>query len=154
MASDNGLKVQVEGLKEFRAGLKKFAPDVAKGLARQYKAIAAMAVDKATSRAASVGGVAAHAAKNGAMKAVASQAYVAVRLDAKAEPTAFGAEFGGGRFKAGNPTAAGGFTSQFKPHKGRTGYFLYPTIRELRPDLETAFLDVIDEAAKSAFDKK
>jgi len=53
----------------------------------------------------------------------------------------FGAEFGGGKYGRGNPTTrqtrrgrlvrkGGGYTTQFKPHKGRQGYFLYPTIRD------------------------
>jgi len=53
----------------------------------------------------------------------------------------FGAEFGGGKYGKGNPTTrqtrrgrlvrkGGGYTTQFRPHRGRQGYFLYPTIRE------------------------
>lgn len=39
----------------------------------------------------------------------------------------YGAEFGGqGRVR----TTAGGSTMQFRPHRGRRGYFLYPTIRD------------------------
>jgi len=52
----------------------------------------------------------------------------------------FGTEFGGGKYRAGNPTTrqsvqgglvrrGGGYTSQFRPHKGTTGYFFYPTVR-------------------------
>lgn len=43
-----------------------------------------------------------------------------VRKGVKAQDIFFGAEFGGGK----RPT-----TRQFLPHRGKRGYFLYPTIR-------------------------
>jgi hypothetical protein len=47
----------------------------------------------------------------------------------------FGAEFGGGR---------GLKTRQFLPHRGRTGYFIYPTLRARgRHDTET-YLKALD----------
>lgn len=138
MAADNGLKLQVEGLKEFRAGLKKFAPDVAKGLARQYQQIAQMVATKANERADAQGGISAHAARNGAVTAIASATQVAVRLNANKEPTAFAAEFGMKRFTK-------------HPHLGKRGYSLYPTIRAEADGIVDSFLTVVDEAAKSAF---
>ena len=52
----------------------------------------------------------------------------------------FGTEFGGGKFGRGRPTnrttvrgglvrKGGGYTTQFRPHRGTTGYFFYPTVR-------------------------
>lgn len=148
--ADN-VKIEVQGLREFRAGLKHFAPEVLRNLALSYTAIADMVKTQATEKAMGEGGVEAHAVKTGALTAVASTTGVAIRLDASKSPAAFGAEFGGGRFRAGNPTPAGGYTSQFKPHRGRTGYFLYPTIRDLQEPIETAFLDAVEHAARQAF---
>ena len=147
----DSVKIEVEGLRQFRAGLKQFAPEVAKTLAKSYTAIAELVKTQATSKAMGEGGVEAHAVKNGALSAVASVTGVAIRLDASKSPAAFGAEFGGGRFRAGSPTAQGGYTSQFKPHKGRTGYFLYPTIRDMQEPIETMFMDAVEHAAREAF---
>lgn len=49
----------------------------------------------------------------------------------------YGAEFGGGR----RPT-----TRQFLPHKGQTGYFLYPYARAHGDDFADRWADAVDKA--------
>ena len=51
----------------------------------------------------------------------------------------WGAEFGG----RGRPT-----TQQFLPHKGTTGYVLYPTVRENRQDIWEAYSDALLDAVE------
>lgn len=54
-------------------------------------------------------------------------------------PVFFGAEFGGGR----RPR-----TRQFRPHKGREGYHLYPWIRGHGDQITDEWLDAIDKAMR------
>ena len=54
---------------------------------------------------------------------------------------AAGAEFGG----QGRPT-----TQQFRPHLGRQGYFLYPTIRDNQDRIEDEYLSKVDDLIKRA----
>lgn len=53
----------------------------------------------------------------------------------------WGAEFGGGA----RPT-----TRQFRPHKGQTGYFLWPTVRGDGDFIEKAYGDALMEAVDEA----
>ena len=76
-----------------------------------------------------------------------------VALGSKAVPFALGAEFGGGRFRAGFPTPDGGYTSQFPPWRGNgtaAGYFLYPTVRNLGPWIGETYLEALDDAVAKA----
>jgi hypothetical protein len=72
----------------------------------------------------------------------------------------FGTEFGGGKYtNAGNDTnrvahkgrlvrKGGGYTTQFRPHKGTTGYFFYPTVRAEGPNTVKQYARTIDEVRK------
>jgi len=70
----------------------------------------------------------------------------------------FGIEFGGGKYGKGNPTprrsyadgstVGGGYTTQFRPHKGRNGYFFYPTVREEGREIERLYGEVIEKVLK------
>jgi hypothetical protein len=48
----------------------------------------------------------------------------------------FGAEFGGGS----RPT-----TRQFLRHRGRSGYFFWPTVRKKKNEIATEYLNAIDK---------
>jgi hypothetical protein len=50
----------------------------------------------------------------------------------------FGAEFGGGIRKT---------TTQFKPHRGTEGYWLYPTLRATVDELFTGYQDTLEALA-------
>jgi hypothetical protein len=57
----------------------------------------------------------------------------------------FGAEFGGGARRT---------TRQFPPHRGRGGYFFWPTVRRMRNEIAEQYLDAIEETMrKLGFDQ-
>lgn len=81
----------------------------------------------------------------------------------------FGAEFGGSRgsiaalagagvgestaYRSGGRTRYSvnrGSTRQFPPHRGRQGYWLYPTIRDMNAEITTRYFDALDRALVTA----
>jgi hypothetical protein len=52
----------------------------------------------------------------------------------------WGAEFGGGA----RPT-----TQQFSPHLGTTGYFLWPTVREMNDEIRKEYSEALDKALEA-----
>jgi len=83
-----------------------------------------------------------------------TEAAKATRLD-----VFFGTEFGGGKFRSGNPTSrqtsrggvvrkGGGYTSQFRPHKGTQGYFFYPTVRSEGPNIVRMYANGVERVRK------
>jgi hypothetical protein len=126
--------VNVEGLAELRRALKAVSADAPKELSAAGKEVAQFVADDARSAAAALGGVAAKVAPS--ITARASAGGGAVSLGGTAYPMALGAEFGG----RGRPT-----TQQFQPHKGRTGYMVYPTIRANADRIESEYADKLDD---------
>jgi hypothetical protein len=67
----------------------------------------------------------------------------------------YGIEFGGGKYGKGNPkprvnyrdgVTKGGkhaYTTQFRPHKGRKGYFFYPTVRAEGANIERLYGEAV-----------
>ena len=84
----------------------------------------------------------------------------------------FGAEFGGGKFGKGLKTSAsarsvnkkgesrdgyrkgGGHTSQFLRHRGRSGYFFWPTVRKEKQNIAKEYLTAIDMVLAKLADEK
>ena len=82
----------------------------------------------------------------------------------------FGAEFGGGKFGKGMKTSAGarsvnkkgqsrdgyrkggGYTSQFLRHRGRAGYFFWPTVRKEKENIAREYLDAIQKVLNTLKD--
>jgi hypothetical protein len=82
----------------------------------------------------------------------------------------FGAEFGGGKFGKGMKTSAGarsvnkkgesrdgyrkggGHTSQFLRHRGRSGYFFWPTVRKQKDNIAKQYLDAIQKVINTLKD--
>lgn len=82
----------------------------------------------------------------------------------------FGAEFGGGKFGKGMKTSAGarsvnkkgqsrdgyrkggGYTSQFLRHRGRAGYFFWPTVRKEKDNIAREYLDAIQRVLNTLKD--
>ena len=82
----------------------------------------------------------------------------------------FGAEFGGGKFGTGMKTSAsarsvnkkgesrdgyrkgGGHTSQFLRHRGRKGYFFWPTVRKEKENIAREYLDSIQRVLNTLKD--
>lgn len=72
----------------------------------------------------------------------------------------FGTEFGGGKYRdSGSDTnriahkgrlvrRGGGYTTQFRPHLGTQGYFFYPTVRSMGPEIEAEYAANIEAIRK------
>lgn len=130
-------EVRVEGLTELQRALKEIGPEAAKESRKVSRKVAGFVADDAKSAAYSLGGVAAHVAPS--IKPSAGAVSAGVALGGAAYPMALGAEFGG----RGRPT-----TMQFQPHLGRTGYFVYPTIRRDGDRIESEYREGIDHVLK------
>jgi hypothetical protein len=126
--------VNVEGLAELRRALKAVSADAPKELNAASKEVASFVADDARSAAAGLGGVAAKVAPSISPSGTARGG--AINLGGASYPMALGAEFGG----RGRPT-----TQQFQPHLGRTGYFVYPTIRRDGDRIESEFSEKLDD---------
>lgn len=126
--------VNVEGLDRLRRDLKAVSAEAAKELRQAHVDVAQMVATDARDRAYGLGGVAARVAPT--VRASGTQAGAAIALGGPTAPEAAGAEFGG----RGRPT-----TQQFRPHLGRTGYFVYPSIRDDADEAEATYLDAIDD---------
>jgi len=82
----------------------------------------------------------------------------------------FGAEFGGGKFGKGMKTSAGarsvnkkgqsrdgyrkggGHTSQFLRHRGKAGYFFWPTVRKEKNNIANEYLNAIQRVLNTLKD--
>jgi hypothetical protein len=70
----------------------------------------------------------------------------------------YGIEFGGGKYGKGNrkprknyrdgTTKGGGYTTQFRPHRGRRGYFFYPTVRAEGDNIERLYGEAVQDVLK------
>lgn len=129
-----GEGLRVEGLAELRRALKAVSDDAPKELVEASKDVAGFVADDARSTAEGLGGVAARVAPS--VKGSGTARGGAITLGGASHPEALGAEFGG----QGRPT-----TQQFEPHKGRTGYFVYPAIRENADKIESAYVEKLDD---------
>lgn len=140
MPTDRSQAVRVEGLADFQRELRAVDTKLPRQLSQANKAAAEMVAGRARSRAQSLGSVAAKSAPS--IKAAAEQRRSKITLGGPREPWALGAEFGG----QGRPT-----TQQFDPHRGRQGYFLYPTIRDTREEFIDVYARAIDQVMRAAF---
>lgn len=129
-----GEGVNVEGLTELRKALKAVDAQAPKELNKASKEVAEFVAADARAAAAGLGGVAAKVAPSISARGNASGG--AIALGGASYPMALGAEFGG----RGRPT-----TQQFQPHLGRTGYFVYPTIRRDADRIESTFTDLLGD---------
>lgn len=138
MPTDRSEAIQVRGLADFQRELKRI--DLAKDLRLANLGAAELVAGRARGRASGLGGVAAKTAPS--IKAAAEQRRAKVVLGGSQFPFAMGAEFGG----QGRPT-----TQQFKPHLGRTGYALYPTVRDSRDEFVDVYERALDQLMRRAF---
>lgn len=144
-------KVEVVGLRDFQKALRAADPKWPRELRVASREAAETVAGAASASFASRGGVAPKAAPS--VKAPAEQRRARVRLGSDRYPFALGAEFGGGKYGAGNPTLRGGYTTQFEPHRGKEGYSLFPAIRRLRPEVIEKYGDALERIAAEAFPK-
>lgn len=143
--------IRIEGLDDFRKELKAIDKALPKEMGRINKKFSEVIASQAQAKAAAMGGVAAHVAAG--IKASGRAGGVYVGLSSSAAPAIFGAEFGGGKYGAGNPTPAGGHTTQFGPHRGRDGGALYETIRAQGVHFREDYEKALDELTRRAFPK-
>lgn len=120
--------VRVEGLTEFRKALRDAQPGLQKAMSEAHKQVAKIVVEGAEPKLTTK-----HGKRQAKVSIAASGTQGGAFVKLKG-PTAFGAEFGASRFK------------QFKPHRGRVGYAVYPTIREKRTEIDHRYLDAVDES--------
>lgn len=129
--------VNVEGLDELRRALKTISAQAPRELSAASKEVATFVAGDAQGLAQGLGGVAAKVAPS--IKGSGTASGGAVGLGGTAYPMAAGAEFGG----QGRPT-----TQQFKPWRGAgegAGYFVYPAIRQDADQIESAYVDKLDD---------
>lgn len=140
MPVDRSQAVRVEGLADFQKELRALDRTLPRELGQANKRAAEMVAERARQRAQSLGSVAAKSAPS--IKAAAEQRRSKINLGSTREPWALGAEFGG----QGRPT-----TQQFEPHRGREGYFLYPTIRDTRDEYLEIYGRILEQLMRAAF---
>lgn len=134
MASRQSL--YIEGLDETLRKFRALPKDVKKGADEQVRAVAKFVAEE-TRKAAST------PAERKAMSTIKSQK-ASVSLGGggkKSRPgnMALGTEFGG----RGRKT-----TMQFRPHRGRDGYFFWPTIRANSSKIKQMWDDLVDDLLK------
>lgn len=144
----------IEGL---NAALRLLPKEASSKLRDASVEIAAGIASEASGRATSVGGVAALVAPS--IRATRDRIPVVKMGGSAGLPTAgngwarsrggarqtigdviWGAEFGGGA----RPS-----TLQFQPHKGRVGYFLWPTVRDRNQDIHERYSDALLKALEA-----
>lgn len=144
--------LRVEGLAQFQAELRRVNRDLPRVLRLAHLDAAELVAEEARGRARARGGVAAKTAPS--IKAAGEQRRAKITLGGARFPFALGAEFGGGRHGPGNPTPAGGYTTQFPPWRGSggdAGYFVYPAIRATRDRFVDAYEQGLAELISRAF---
>ena len=132
--------VQVLGLREFSAGLRRVDRDLSKQLRQVNKEAAEDVARYARAKASALGGVQNKAA--GSLRPGGTQRGGYVKLGGNRFPFALGAEFGSIRFK------------QFPAWRGSgadAGYFLYPALRKRTQHLVEKYGDEIERLSRHAF---
>ena len=145
----DGLKVDVIGLRDLQRELRVLDKALPRELRKANLKVAELIAEQTQAAFRSQPGIASEVPSG--VKAKAQQREAGITLDAARAPSILGSEFGGGAHRAGNPTARGGYTTQFRPHAGNEGYALYPTIRKSRARVIEMYGDLIDEVARAAF---
>ncbi len=135
--------IRVEGLEEFRAGLKKLGPEWPGKLGQINKRLTSMIVTDARNRASTA--QAKKAAES--LKASAGAKEAIVSLGGPGFEFALGAEFGALQYKQFPPWRG----NQFAPAEGGVGYFLMPAIHDDLGKIEAAYLDAVGDLTKQAF---
>jgi hypothetical protein len=147
--SDKSSGINVIGLKELQRELKNLDADWPKELRKANKEAAEMVATRARRSFARGRGVAPKVVPS--IRALAQARSAAVKIGGQRFPFAMGAEFGGGKYRKGRPTSAGGYTTQFLPHRGKRGYHLYPTLRDSTDEVVDIYGDLVDALTRRAF---
>jgi len=140
MATKTQKGLRIENLTTVQRALRKISPDAHRGLKEASGRIAQQVISKATARA-SARAQGAKAAQS--LRPRAGDAPT-IALGGARYPFALGAEFGGGRTQR---------TRQFPPWRGSgrgSGYFLWPTVRDLSGYINDQYMDALDDALATA----
>lgn len=136
--------IEVQGLKELLKDMNRLGPAFNREVRASSKKIAEDEVPRLKAAAnisnkmSAAVGVTVRARSDRVPQIIAGGAKrVALSTKPKAGDVFFGAEFGGGKRKT---------TRQFRPHRGRRGYWFWPQIREDEKRMVAEWLDAIDRA--------
>ncbi|TXH55732.1 MAG: hypothetical protein E6Q97_08210 [Desulfurellales bacterium] len=151
MARNLGPEFKVEGLRDLRRDLRDGAGEVLEDLKKENRGLAEDVAERArqrvypavkgrSSRGTVIRGRRSSkgtglSATKGSIRASSSATESRVSLGGPSAPAALGHEFGGG---------ARPQTRQFPPHRGRDGYFFYPSIREATEGLEERYGAILE----------
>lgn len=136
MAADKSETIRVEGLTEFRKELAKLTEATfTKELKDAHYEVASKVLNKAKGAASTR--LEQKAAQS--LKASKSASFAQISYGGPGYPFAMGAEFGSKRYR------------QFRQHLGRTGYFVYPSVRALNSEIARIYLDAVTKIASKAF---
>ena len=127
------VKVEVRGIKEVSAALKRVGDDLPKELQAEFRAIAQRIVDEAASKVPSQSGRAA-----GSIKPRASKKGAGVAAGGARVPYYGWLDFGGHRPRD---------NAVSRPFI-RQGRYLYPTVEEHREDIGAAALEAVEKVAR------
>jgi hypothetical protein len=131
-------RIQVEGLNETLKAFRQYGPDAANELRTAAKNISPTVAHRQQAAGRSSSKQSAKAAPT--VRARRDRVPVIVAGGrSKAGVVFFGAEFGGRRRKT---------TQQFRPYRGHTGYWFYPTLRASMPAILDAYSKALDTAAR------
>lgn len=173
MANPRDVERAMPGLKQFLRDAGKLQPEFNKELRKGSVEVAKHVVEAAQSKASTpaerlvakglqarpdrIPKIAVSSSRGYASKSRPNRSRTA---DAKAKviDVFFGTEFGGGKYGAGNPkprksyqdgtTKGGGYTTQFRPHRGTRGYFFYPTVRDEGENIERLYAEAVERVLK------
>lgn len=153
-----GVAIRVEGLTDILNDLQRIEPNFNKEMRKAGKAVAQLLVNEAVKEAASITrarqalevmkGMRAQSDRLPTIKLAHSSGFVSKsRPNRGRKPAAkvtrgqvfFGAEFGGGARKE---------TRQFLRHRGRSGYFFWPTVRKEKNNIAVEYLRAIRTVMK------
>lgn len=151
-----GVAIQVEGLTDILNDLQKIEPNFNKEMRKAGQAVAQLLVNEAVKEAASVSrarqalevmkGMRAQRDRLPTIRLNHKSGFVSKsrpNRDRKVKVTRgdvfFGAEFGGGARKT---------TDQFLRHRGRSGYFFWPTVRKEKRNIAAEYLNAIRTVMK------
>lgn len=173
MANPSDVERQIPGLRQFLRDANKLQPEFNKELKKGSVEVAKHVVNAARATAATpeerevAKGLEARADRIPKIRVNSSQGFVSSSRPNRRRTAAakvrridvwFGVEFGGGKYGRGNPkprknyrdgtTRGGGYTTQFRPHRGTRGYFFYPTVRDEGENIERLYGEAVERVLR------
>jgi hypothetical protein len=173
MAGREEISRQIPGIYQFLRDANKLGPEFNKELKKASIEVAQHVVKRAQARASTqqerkvAVGLEARPDRIPKIAVSSSRSWVSAsrpnrkrKTKAKVIDLFFGVEFGGGKYGKGNPAPAKSFadgstkggkyayTKQFRPHRGRQGYFFYPTVREEGATIERLYGEAVQRVLR------